>query len=64
MNLTPQFPTAQIEQPLMTETLSVRLTQDERVVLEQLAAREERTISNYVRKHLRSRLEQERGTDR
>ena len=64
MNLTPQFPTAQIEPPLMTGTLSVRLTQDERLALEQLANREERTVSNYVRKHLRSHLEQERGTER
>jgi predicted DNA-binding protein len=48
----------------MTETVSLRLTSAERVVLEQLAAREERTISNYVRKHLRSHLEQRKGTER
>jgi hypothetical protein len=47
----------------MTETVSVRLTQDERAALEHLADREERTVSNYVRKHLRSRLEQEKGTE-
>ena len=64
MNLTQQFPTAQIEPPLMTETLSIRLTQDERVALGHLATREEQTVSNYVRKHLRSHLEQERGEQR
>jgi len=48
----------------MTETVSVRLTQDERLTLERLANREERTVSNYVRKHLRNRLEQEKGTHR
>lgn len=41
--------------------MSVRLTHDERVALEHLADREERTVSNYLRKHLRSRLEQENG---
>jgi predicted DNA-binding protein len=41
----------------MTETVSVRLTQDERTTLERLASAEERTVSNYVRKHLRNHLE-------
>jgi len=57
-------PTAPNEPPIMTETVSVRLTQDERLTLERLANREERTVSNYVRKHLRNRLEQEKGTHR
>ena len=48
----------------MTETVSLRLTHDERATLEHLANREERTISNYVRKHLRTHLEQEKGTER
>jgi predicted DNA-binding protein len=48
----------------MTDTVSVRLTHEERVALEQLANREERTVSNYLRKHLRSCLEQEKGTHR
>ena len=61
MNANPQ---TEQDQPLMTETVSVRLTEDERLALERLANRENRTVSNYVRKHLRSRLEQERGTER
>ncbi|MCX6543798.1 MAG: hypothetical protein NTV05_05220 [Acidobacteria bacterium] len=60
MIVNPQPNGKQIEAPLMTETVSLRLTHLERVALEQLAAREERTVSNYVRKHLRSHLEQER----
>jgi predicted DNA-binding protein len=45
----------------MSETVSLRLTHDERAALEHLAQREERTISNYVRRQLRSHLEQETG---
>lgn len=45
----------------MTETVSLRLTTAERVVLEQLAAREDRTISRYVRRHLRIHREEEQG---
>jgi ribosomal protein L31E len=48
----------------MTETASLRLTRQERVALEERANREERTISNYIRKHLRTHLEQEKGTKR
>lgn len=48
----------------MTDTVSLRLTHDERLALEDLANREERTVSNYVRKTLRSHLEQERGEHR
>jgi hypothetical protein len=62
MTLNPQHPPAEIV-PLMTETVSVRLTPDERVALEQLANGEERTVSNYLRKHLRNHLEQQKGTD-
>ena len=61
MNPNPQ---TEQDQPLMTDTVSVRLTHDERLALEHVADREARTISNYVRKHLRSHLEQQKGTDR
>lgn len=53
MNSDDQSPQERDDAALMTETLSVRLTQEEREALEKLAEREERTISNYVRKHLR-----------
>ena len=45
----------------MPSTISVRLTNEERNVLARLASRDERTVSNYVRKHLRTNLDQERG---
>jgi len=48
----------------MTEIVSVRLAHDERIALEDLATREERTVSNYVRKQLRRHLEQQKGTKR
>jgi predicted DNA-binding protein len=48
----------------MTDTVSVRLTRQERVALEELASREERTVSNYLRKYLRSCLDQPKGTKR
>lgn len=61
MNLNPQNSPAQIEPPLMTEIVSLRLTQDERVALERLASREERTVSNYLRKQLRTVLAMKEG---
>ena len=61
MNVNPQI---EQDQPLMTATVSVRLTQDQRLALEDRASREQRTVSNYVRKHLRTHLEQQRGTER
>jgi Arc/MetJ-type ribon-helix-helix transcriptional regulator len=58
MKLNTEHPPAEIVPPLlMTETVSVRLTQHERSALEQLANREERSVSNYLRKQLRSFLE-------
>jgi hypothetical protein len=57
MKLNTEHPPTEIVPPLMSETVSVRLTQDERVALEQLAHREERSVSNYLRKQLRSVLE-------
>ncbi len=47
----------------MTDTVSLRLTHQERVALEQLAALEERTVSNYLRKQLRTHLERKRETE-
>ena len=38
----------------LTDTISIRVTRQERVVLEQCADIEHRTLSNYVRKQLRS----------
>jgi len=57
MKLNTEHPPAEIVPSLMTETVSVRLTLDERSALEQLASREERSVSNYLRKQLRSVLE-------
>ena len=57
MKLNTEHPPTEIVPPLMTETVSVRLTQHERSALEQLASQEERSVSNYLRKQLRSVLE-------
>ena len=57
MKLNTEHPPTEIVPPLMTETVSVRLTQNERLALEHLANREERSVSNYLRKQLRSVLE-------
>jgi predicted transcriptional regulator len=64
MKLNTEHPPTEILPPLMTETVSVRLTQDERVALEQLANREERSVSNYLRKQLRSVLERKKDGTR
>ena len=42
----------------MTSTISVRVTDAERRTLEQRADQEARTVSNYVRKQLRTALTQ------
>jgi Arc/MetJ-type ribon-helix-helix transcriptional regulator len=57
MKLNTEHPPTEIVPPLMTETVSVRLTPNERLALEQLASGEERSVSNYLRKQLRSVLE-------
>ena len=44
---------------MMTSTISVRLTDEERRTLEQRAGEEARTVSNYVRKQLRDVLTKE-----
>lgn len=55
------LPTEHTEPPLMTETVSVRVTNDERAALKHLADREERSVSNYLRKHLRDILARSQG---
>jgi uncharacterized protein (DUF1778 family) len=45
--------------PMLTSTISVRLTEDERRTLEQRADQDDRSVSNYVRKQLRNALTQE-----
>jgi uncharacterized protein (DUF1778 family) len=40
----------------LTATISFRLSEDEREAIEQRAIGEHRTVSNYVRLHLRSLL--------
>jgi uncharacterized protein (DUF1778 family) len=59
-----QHSSTETNQPLMTDTVSVRLTHDERAAFERFAAVEERTLSNYIRKQLRTHLERKKGTER
>jgi hypothetical protein len=48
-----------ITEQQLTSTISIRLTVSERRALETRASREERTVSNLVRKFLREALSRE-----
>lgn len=44
--------------PLLTSTLSMRLTPDERRIIESRARGENRTVSNYIRRCLQELLKE------